>query len=78
MEIHTFANGQYKQSRDSTFIIGWKQIDFAATTTGLLEYIDRCELINYNKILIIDYWEYLIDLNLSKYFNTEENYINTM
>ena len=76
MEIHTFPNGQYEQSRDSTFIIGWKQIDFTATTIGLLEYIDGYKLINYNKILITDYQGYLIDLNLSEYFNIEENCIN--
>ena len=69
MDIHSFCNRYHK---DSTYKKGSKSIDLVATTSRLLEYIDRYRLIDYNEIIVSNYQGYLIDINLENYFDIKQ------
>ena len=43
---------------------------------GLLQYVDRCKVIDFYKILDIDYQGYIIDINLQEYFKVQKFQIN--
>jgi len=68
-ELHDLLNKYNSNNRDNTYIIETKYIDFVAATSGLINNIEGCELINYNQIIQSNHRGYLIDLNLEQYFN---------
>ena len=47
---------------------GSRLIDTIAATTGIMQVIEGCKLIETNEIVISDYHTYIIDVNLSNYF----------
>ena len=40
-------------------------------SSGLLEVIDRCKMINFNEIISTNYRGYIIDIDLEDYFNMQ-------
>ena len=41
-----------------------------------MQYIDGYKLLEVNSIINIDYWEYIINVSLANYFNTDNSTIN--
>ena len=54
-DCHDFINGMENNKRDPTFIIGKKCIDAVLVSSRLIDVIDGCKLINFNKIIPTDY-----------------------
>ena len=52
---------------------GSKPIDSIVVKSGVMDYVEGCELLSYNKIVEIDYRAHMIDVNIDKYFNEEFN-----
>ena len=67
-EVYNLLNGIELVKRDNMHIEGTKCIDFVAVSNSLVEFIDACELINFNQFIEIDYRGYLVDINLELYF----------
>ena len=43
---------------------------------GILEYIDRSQLIDFNDIILIDYHRYITDINLEDYILMDRNQVD--
>jgi len=48
---------------------GSKSIDSIAVTLELIEFVENCQLLETNDIVITNHRAYLIEVNLSKYFS---------
>jgi len=75
-EMHNLLNGNEIIKRDNTCIISSKCIDFAVITSRVINFIEGCELINYNQIIESDHRGYLIDINLEQYFKINQFNVN--
>ena len=53
-------------------------INFVAASTKIIEYIDGCQITDYNEVIIIDYRGYLLDIQLEDYFRIKENMIDKL
>ena len=40
-------------------------------SSGIIEYVEGCEVINYNDIIETYYRAYMIDINIDEYFKEE-------
>jgi len=76
IKIHTIFNGSYISKRDKTYINSSKYIDIVLALTGLIEYIDRCRIVNFYEFLITNHQGYLIDIALEDYFNIQGNNVD--
>ena len=70
-EVHDLLNGIESVKRDNTHIEGTKCIDFVAVSNSVVEFIDACELINFNQFIETDHRGYLVDINLELYFELD-------
>ena len=53
------------------YILGSTQIDAIAMTNTILDYVDRCKLIDYNEIIKTDYHGFIVDIALEEYFGLQ-------
>ena len=70
-EIHPIINDVQINQIGKTYKNGSKPIDSIAATSGILEFIDGCELLGYNEVVETDHRSYVIDISLEEYFNDE-------
>jgi len=57
---------------ESTCKYSVKCVNAIATTAGLLQYVDGCEMIESNELIVTDYRGYLINFNLERYFECKQ------
>ena len=50
---------------------GSNLIDSVTGISGIIEYVEGCEVINYNDIMETDYRAYMIDISVQEYFKKE-------
>ena len=55
--------------RDATYEFGKKCIDSILASIGVILKVESVKMTKYSKIVIMDYQEYLIDININEYFN---------
>lgn len=72
-EIHVHVNKLKIEELDKTHKNGSKLIDSIAATSGIMEYMEGCELISYNDIVETDHRACVIDVNVEDYFKDEFN-----
>jgi len=60
-----------RNNKDLTYILGKRYIDAIIAISGILQYIDRWQLIDYNEIIIIGYWGYVFNISLEEYFDSK-------
>ena len=70
-EIHPIINDVQINQIGKTYKNGSKPINSIAATSGILEFIDGCELLGYNEVVETDHRSYVIDISLEEYFNDE-------
>ena len=69
-------NGTNEIERESTYEYRKSCIDIFITIAGLLEFVNRCKFVKFHEMIIIDYYSYIIDLNLQDYFKVRRFDIN--
>ena len=69
-EVHQFINRD-EEKRDATYAYGIKQIDGVVATLGIIQFVEGCELKDFNKVIEIDHRGFTIDANIEKYFKTQ-------
>jgi len=62
-------NNIKRNQLDNTYKNRSKYIDLIAATPGIISHIKGSRLFKVNKITLIDYRAYIIDINLEKYFS---------
>ena len=70
-EIHSIVNDVQINQIGRTYKHGSKPIDSFAATSGIMEYVDGCEILGYNEVVESDHRSYLVDISLEEYFNDE-------
>ena len=70
-DIHGKINNIPLEQLDKTYKQGSKPIDYIAATAGVLDYIEECQLLDYNDIIETDHRGYMIDIALDEYFEIE-------
>ena len=75
-EIHAHIDKLRLKELDKTCKNGSKLIDSIAVTSGIIEYVEGYELINYNDIAETDHRVHMIDINVEDYFKEELNVWN--
>ena len=70
-EIHPLFNEIPMQQIGRTYKHGSRTIDSIAATSGIMDYIDGCKLLDYNDIVESDHRAYVIDIAIDDYFHTE-------
>ena len=70
-ELHPIVNNVPINQIGKTYKNGSKTIDSIAATSGILEYVDGCELLGYNEVVETDHRSYIVDISLNDYFNDE-------
>jgi len=70
-DIHSRLNNIPEELLEKTFINGSKPIDSIAASEGIFEYIEECQLLDYNQIIFSDHRSYIIDVNIKDYFNNQ-------
>lgn len=78
IKVHMFVNRIYETRWDNTNINSSKCIDTILASTGLIEYLDRYRLIDFNNTLFTDHREYIINIALEDYFSTSRNYVDKL
>jgi len=53
---------------DKMSIKGSNLIDVIVASESIIEYVEGCKLLDYSEIVYLDYWVYLIGINLEEYF----------
>ena len=56
---------------DKTYKHGSSLIDSITAISGIIEYVEEYQLINYNDIVELDHRAYIIDIAIDKYFDKE-------
>ena len=56
------------EAMDKAYIWGSKAINSITVSNELTQYIEDCQLVEINDIIIIDYRVYIIDINIIEYF----------
>jgi len=72
-EVHAEINNIRMDLFDKTYKNGSKPIDSIAASCGIMDFIEGCELLNYNEFIDTDHRAYVIDVNIDEYFNEEFN-----
>jgi len=54
-DVHGWYNGADKNERESTYEYGKKCIDIFATTSGVMQFINRCKVVEFHEIINTDY-----------------------
>ena len=54
---------------DKIYIQGSKAINSIAVSNELMYYIEDCQLVKINDIIMIDYRAYIIEMNITQYFD---------
>ena len=70
-DIHKIFNCIDSKSLDHIYRDGSKCIDSIIATSNILRYIEGSTLLEIDEIIDIDHRAYLIDINLSQYFEEE-------
>ena len=60
--VYDITNETSNEKKDSTYRYGSKCIDIIAATPELIIYIDRCQMTDFEEVIITDYRGYLVDL----------------
>jgi len=70
-DVHSKDNNLRVNELDNTHIHRSQPIDLIAVSPGILEFIERCALLNHNEIIPSDHRVYLVDFNAEEYFQNE-------
>ena len=71
IDTHQHVNDVSKGQYDKMHVRGSKYIDMVAMMHGILSYVKGCKLVEVDKIIPCDHWEYIIDLDINGYFKCE-------
>ena len=56
---------------DKMSIKGSNLIDIIVASESIIEYVEGCKLLDYNEIICLDHWVYIIDINFEEYFREQ-------
>ena len=70
-DVHSKINNIPSEQLDKIYKHGSKPIDSIAATAGVIDYIERCQLVDYNKIIEIDHRGFIVNVVLDEYFELE-------
>jgi len=71
-DIHGIVNIKVNKKWESTYCYGSKCINTIAAIAGIINYVDGCTIIECNELIITNHREYLVDVNLERYFDSNE------
>ena len=63
-DIYRQYNEADKTKRESTYEYRKKFIDLPTTMAGLIEFIDRCKVVDFYEVINTDHRGYIINLNI--------------
>ena len=72
-ETHVHVNKLRLEQLDKTYKNGSKPIDSIAATSGIMEHVEGCEVMNHDDIVETDHRACMIDINVEDYFKEEFN-----
>ena len=70
-DLHSKHNNLGLNELNNKHAYGSKPIDSIAGTSGIVEHVEGCALLNHNEVVPSDHRAYIVDLNAEEHFQNE-------